>query len=260
MRDVWGARIDRAKALAEQDEAARPLMLVYGDLLVLQRECFDTLWQRANKLSGSFARDLVIVNSCAGTMLSALSRIGPPLLAEQARRWMAQGESAVESMLVTSWRTSSTRDFLGRLVMQPYAQCLALAGVPPVDREMTRADNLCPFCGGAPQVSILDGSAASNRRARHLECGTCSTAWVFPEPRCVYCGETEPRRIGHYQSPAFEHTRVDTCDACQHYLKSIDLDRLESAVPVVDEVAAATLDAWARDHGYQKIELNIVEL
>jgi formate dehydrogenase maturation protein FdhE len=53
---------------------------------------------------------------------------------------------------------------------------------------------------------------------------------------------------------------VDTCDACQHYLKSIDLDRLESAVPIVDEVAAETLDAWARAHGYQKIELNIVEL
>ena len=172
-------------------------------------------------------------------MLSALARIGPPLLAEQARRWMAQGEPAVESMLVTSWRTSSTRDFLGRLVMQPYAQCLALAGVPPVDREMTRADNLCPFCGGAPQVSILDGRPASNGRARHLECGTCSTAWVFRETRCAYCGETEPRRIGRYHSPAFEHMRVDTCDACQHYLKSIDLDRLESAVPVVDEVAAA---------------------
>jgi formate dehydrogenase maturation protein FdhE len=29
---------------------------------------------------------------------------------------------------------------------------------------------------------------------------------------------------------------------------------------VVDEVAAAALDVWAREHGYAKIELNLVGL
>jgi formate dehydrogenase maturation protein FdhE len=59
---------------------------------------------------------------------------------------------------------------------------------------------------------------------------------------------------------AHDHIHVDTCDSCQRYLKSVDLSVLDSAVPVVDEVAAAGLDAWARDHGYAKIELNLVEL
>ena len=32
------------------------------------------------------------------------------------------------------------------------------------------------------------------------------------------------------------------------------------AVPLVDEVAGAPLDVWASDHGYVKIELNLVGL
>jgi len=50
------------------------------------------------------------------------------------------------------------------------------------------------------------------------------------------------------------------CDTCGHYLKGVDLTRLGVAVPIVDEVAGAPLDAWAREHGYEKIELNLVGL
>ena len=164
MRDSWDARLDRVKALAEADETARPLLLVYGDLLNLQREGFETIWQRANRLSGSLARDIAMVKECAAMMLNAVARIGPPILAEQARRWVSQGDAAVESMLWTHWRTPASRQFFGRLIVQPYAQCLALAGVSPVDREMTLADNLCPFCGGAPQVVDPSRHFAGSRR------------------------------------------------------------------------------------------------
>jgi formate dehydrogenase maturation protein FdhE len=40
----------------------------------------------------------------------------------------------------------------------------------------------------------------------------------------------------------------------------VDLTRLGFAVPLVDEVATAALDVWAREHGYKKIELNLVGL
>ena len=54
--------------------------------------------------------------------------------------------------------------------------------------------------------------------------------------------------------------RVEACDTCRHYLKGIDLTRLGIAVPLVDEVASAPLDLWADEHGYVKIELNLVGL
>ena len=45
-----------------------------------------------------------------------------------------------------------------------------------------------------------------------------------------------------------------------HYLKTVDLTRQGNAVPLVDEVAGAPLDLWAREHGYHKIELNLIGL
>jgi len=96
--------------------------------------------------------------------------------------------------------------------------------------------------------------------SRQLQCATCFTRWPFPRVRCARCGEEDERRLGYYRSSAFDHLRVDACDTCKHYLKSVDLTRLGIAVPVVDEVAGAALDLWARDHDYQKIELNLVGL
>jgi len=41
-------------------------------------------------------------------------------------------------------------------------------------------------------------------------------------------------------------------------LKGIDLTRNSLAVPLVDESYSAPLDLWAREHAYNKIELNLV--
>ena len=54
--------------------------------------------------------------------------------------------------------------------------------------------------------------------------------------------------------------RLEACDTCRRYVKGVDRTRLGLAVPLVDEVAGAALDVWAREHGYEKIELNLVGL
>jgi FdhE protein len=77
---------------------------------------------------------------------------------------------------------------------------------------------------------------------------------------CPHCGEDDERRLCYYHSPAFDHLRVDACETCRHYLKTVDLTRSGLAVPLVDEVAGAPLDLWAAEQGYQKIELNLVGL
>ena len=68
------------------------------------------------------------------------------------------------------------------------------------------------------------------------------------------------RRSAYFHTPQYDHVRVEACDSCKHYIKGIDLTRLGLAVPLVDEVAAAPLDLWARERGYTKIELNLVGL
>jgi FdhE protein len=42
------------------------------------------------------------------------------------------------------------------------------------------------------------------------------------------------------------------------YIKAVDLSRNGLAVPVVDELATVSLNLWAEEHGYTKVQLNLL--
>jgi hypothetical protein len=260
VRDSWQRRIDRAAALAAANAPGRALLVAYGELLRLQRDCEDTLHRAGSRVTGSLDRDLPALRVCVRPMLEAVATIGPPLVAEDARRILGEPEPAIDAVLLMAWHTASGHGFFPKIVLQPYAQCLASLGLRPTDRNLTSAKSLCPFCGGAPQLSILRSPGDGDDGGRQLLCATCFTTWPFGRILCARCGEEDERRLGYFRTPEFDHLRVDACDTCMHYLKTVDLTRQGNAVPLVDEVAGAPLDLWARDHGYQKIELNLLGL
>src|SRR5919198_3429538 len=212
MRDSWEKRIERAAELAARDEAARPLLDVYRSLLGLQRDCFAALHAQASRLSGSLERDLVIVRTCVPRILSEVAVIGPRPLADEARGLIDGGEAAVDPILLLGWRTPSDRHFFAKLILQPYANCLAIHRIPPVDRDLPRGDNVCPFCGGAPQMSVLQHAPEAESGGRGLLCGTCFTTWPFRRVRCAECGEEDEVQLGYFHSPAYDHLRIDTCE------------------------------------------------
>jgi FdhE protein len=78
--------------------------------------------------------------------------------------------------------------------------------------------------------------------------------------RCSHCGEEDEDRLGYFHTRDFDHLRVDACDTCRHYLKTVDLTRLGLAVPLVDEVASGALDIWAQERGYTKVTPNLIGL
>lgn len=258
--ESWQRRIDRARQLAAQDETARPLLTFYGQLLALQRDGYETLKHHDGRISGSLRRDLDLLRPSAAAIVSAVAAIGPAALAEEAGRVLEAGESAIDDMLLHWWRSPSDRQFFPKVVLQPYVQRLAERAIRPLDRDLATGQHACPFCGGAPQVSILRGGGELEGGGRSLLCAACLTAWPFRRVRCAHCGEEDERKLGYFHSPAFDHLRVDACDTCRRYLKTVDLTRLGIAVPLVDEVAGASLDVWARERGYEKIELNLVGL
>jgi len=261
MRDVWQLRIGRAEALAARDGAASPLLAFYAELLRVQHRVYSRLGANAHDApSGALEHDLPALRSEWRPALQAIARIAPEMLAAEARHLGDRGDAAIEEALLSFWNGPSDRQFYPKALLQPYAQWLAEAGVAPIGRAFTRTDNRCPFCGGPPQLSVLHADDASTGGGRKLQCATCLTEWAVRRVLCVHCGEEDERKLGYFHSPAFDHLRVDACDTCQHYLKSVDLTRLGIAVPLVDEVAGAPLDIWAREHGYMKIELNLVGL
>jgi FdhE protein len=260
MRHSWQQRIDRASELAARDPTARPLLDVYRRLLILQRDCHTSLETHAHALTGSLELDLPSVRACACRIPDEVAAFGPPPVVEQARELADGGQRVIDSMLLEGWRTPSDGLFLAKVVLQPYATCLAAHGIRPIDRQLPPRHTACPFCGGAPQVSVLHHAMDADGGGRDLVCGTCSTTWPFRRLLCAHCGEDAEGQLGYFHSGAYEHLRIDACETCKHYLKSVDLTRLGVAVPLVDELAAAPLDLWARERGYEKIELNLVGL
>lgn len=262
-RETWRRRIQRAADLSAVEAPSRALVVFYAALLRAQANLYDHLNTRSDwQPCGALDRDSEGFRPQVPIVLHAVTNAGPEPLAIEARRLLGAGERQIDEMLLEFWRAPSDRQFFAKAIVQPYAQWLAEHDVAPVGRDRSSLDNRCPFCGGSPQLSVLRGAGdpALEGGARALQCATCLTVWPFRRALCPQCGEEDERRLGYFSTPALDHLRLETCDTCRHYLKCVDLTRLGVAVPLVDEVAGAALDAWATEHGYTKIELNLVGL
>ena len=262
MKETWKQRVLRARQLAESSGPAGALLLSYADLLALQRasfECFQA--GKGGPLSGSLQHDLPALRAQMLPLLNAMERNGPEPLAAEASDLLADGTgAALDERLLAYWYAPSDRNFFAKATLQPYFSSLSESGIVPLDRRLDHADNRCPFCRGRPQLSILLAAGNADGGGRMLLCATCLTAWPFRRVVCVHCGEEDERKTGYFHAPHYEHLRLDVCESCRRYMKSVDLTKLGLAVPIVDEVAGAPLDLWARERGYEKIELNLLGL
>ena len=256
--DAWDRRIRRADALVTDGGAAATLLSFYARLLRQQQIVYQSFDRRPPR--GSIETDASALADAASGLFKTVADHGPELLAAQARDLLASDASTWRHLLLDYWHMRSDRQFFAKALAQPYAEWLANTGAERIDREFNAVNNRCPRCGGAPQLSMLDAGAtpAIDGSGRRLLCATCLTAWPFRRVLCPSCGEADEQKLGYFQSSTLEHVRLDACESCHRYLKTIDLGRLGLAVPLVDEVAAASLDLWAQEHGYQKIELNLL--
>jgi FdhE protein len=262
MKETWTQCVGRARQLASAGGRGATAIQSYGDVLAFQEQAAGAFKSGLGRsASGSLEQDLPVVRAEVPRLLTAIVAGGPPALASEAARLLGDPRgAAIDDALLGYWRAPSDQDFFAKATLQPYGAWLAECGIAPVDRRLTRTDNRCPFCGGSPQLAILVAASDDAGDGRQLLCATCLTVWPFPRAVCVYCGEEDERRTGYFATPAFDQLRVDACESCKHYLKTVDLTRPGLAVPLVDEVAGAPLDLWARDQGYEKIELNLLGL
>ena len=91
-----------------------------------------------------------------------------------------------------------------------------------------------------------------------LLCSLCQSEWDFRRILCPVCGETNHEKLPRYTADGIPAVRVESCDTCRSYLKSIDMTVDGLSVPVVDEIATAPLDLWAAEHDYRKIQFNLM--
>ncbi|PYX19838.1 MAG: hypothetical protein DMG82_24180 [Acidobacteria bacterium] len=191
------------------------------------------------------------------------TEIAPVPLARFASEFRTRSGSYWQQTLVRFWEDGSGGQMnsepfeaiLSWLFLRPYAEYLA-------DHTKSTAPkgtpSLCPLCGGKPQVGALrpEGDGAT----RSLICSLCATEWEYRRIVCPACGEEDVHKLAIYTAKEFNHVRVEACDSCRSYLKTVDLTKDGHAVPVVDELATIPLDLWAAEHSYQKLRTNVLGL
>ena len=108
----------------------------------------------------------------------------------------------------------------------------------------------CPVCGAWPAVVELRGLEGSRR----LRCGRCGADWAIAWLACVYCGNDDHRELGGLVSEsAGPMRRLDTCQRCHGYVKSVTtLTARSHAEVVLEDVATVAYDVSALDEGARR--------
>lgn len=258
-------RIARAEELATQYPLAAEMLRFFVPVARFQDESYCSAEKalKTQEQSVSFAQPLAtgVVERFPG-FLALVEEIGPGPVAAAARELRNGTADAHRELLNAFWIRAGApgsgdgdTEFFARAFLQPYAEFVReRAGKQ--QKEPTPC--LCPFCSRRPGVGVLRPLGDGGQRS--LVCSFCLGEWEFRRIVCPGCGEEDHSKLPVYTAEEFAHVRVECCDRCRQYIKTVDLTRNGLADPVVDEIASIPLDLWAQQHGYAKLQVNLMLL
>jgi FdhE protein len=263
----WQRRIDRAEELAARYAVAAEILRFYAAIARFQEKFFREIEGSrvvrevaadATPFSRRMERELA---RKFRPFLSMVERSGPGKLREAARELAAGGEDSHLELLASFWEPDGTAvaaetvDFFARVFLQPYA--VAVRTRAKMQWKGPTAF-LCPFCKRKPGLGVLRPLGGGGQRS--LICSFCLAEWEFRRIVCPGCGEEDPVKLPVYTAEELQHVRVEACDSCKSYIKTVDLTKSGLGEPVVDEMASVALDLWAQMRGYTKLQVNLLQL
>ena len=275
----YRARIERAGQLAQRGEfAAKEILSFYAELAKFQKEKYEALpklWgtRPVVPAKGDLRAELHVDAALEGfeKLLKIVERQAPGVLAEEARELASSGRVRQGEILQEFWKTGlleasspGTQDepgiapaplaeFFARVTLQPYADFVTGAMLPPAPVMTTCR---CPRCNALPVLGVLRPEGDSGKR--FLVCSFCSLEWEFRRILCAHCGEVTEQKLPVFVAEQLPHIRMECCETCRHFLRTVDLTKDGHAVPLVDDLAAVALSLWAEENGYQRIQENLL--
>ena len=187
--------------------------------------------------------------------MNMISESGPPELATIAQDRLADDRETARTRLQVYW--SGGDDYLSRALLQPYVELLRARNIPP-DREHRRGH--CPFCGSKPWISERKSGPDADSGFRYLGCSLCGLEWNVNRIQCPACFEEDPYKLPVFQSETHPAARIEACETCRRYVKSIDLTRDGRMIPAIDDLVSLSLDLWAADEGFTRLEPGLAGL
>jgi formate dehydrogenase maturation protein FdhE len=225
------ARALRALELARTSPSAREPLEFVAELCEAQARAREELGGAA-AWSGSLVRD-------GARLLEPLrpvaACIAEPSLEELHSYWSGEATGA--------------DGFVARSLLRPYVELLRELEIAP---DRPRAAGHCPFCGGAALLALRRGGAPGDGALRSLLCALCGLEWNIPRIRCPVCAEADPARLPVFSAAEYPAARIEACESCRRYLKSLELGAGNRVLPEVDELASLALDLWAQEQGFTR--------
>jgi FdhE protein len=269
----WQRRIHRANDLIAKHAFASEILGFYIHVASFQETLYDELetkrsagvppalqFFRKARQQDAGATPLAQLNPTPllpnlSTFLTLIEAKAPAHFANVAHNLRNYPDSWSD-LLTHCWSSTAElpapQEFLALAFLQPCAEFVRSSAVLQLE-SYTLAQ--CPLCQRKPAAGILRQQGDGGR---NLLCGFCLTEWEYRRAVCPGCEEQDHAKLPVYTAESFPHIRVECCDSCRTYLKSIDLTKNALADPLVDELAFVPLDLWAQERGYAKLRTNLL--
>jgi FdhE protein len=132
---------------------------------------------------------------------------------------------------------------LGYLAIQPSIEACARQLALYLKSEENRGS--CPICGSAPILGELDADGK-----QWLHCRLCWHRWPTHRMACPHCGNRDADSLEYFFSDEEAEYRVNLCGRCRHYLKVVDVRRMDRYFfPPLEQVISLHLDMMAEAKG-----------
>ena len=115
-------------------------------------------------------------------------------------------------------------------------------------RKSNWSEGYCPICGKEPKIGEIRDEEEGKR---YLFCHQCGFKWYFHRIKCPFCGNEEQHSLAYFEVEGEERYRVDVCNKCRRYIKTVEFSKSSEEPNLdVEDIATLHLDMIAYDEGY----------
>ncbi|MBN1497989.1 MAG: formate dehydrogenase accessory protein FdhE [Spirochaetes bacterium] len=115
-----------------------------------------------------------------------------------------------------------------------------------LDKDNEWDKGYCPVCGSMPELSIFEDNGK-----RSLLCGFCGHQWPSKRVYCSFCENTDHETLRYFEIDNEEEYRVDVCEKCKRYIKTVDKKKTSRTMYLpLESIATPYIDLKFKEMGY----------
>jgi FdhE protein len=228
--------------ITQKMEGGLPLIDFTGKEYDLTRpkEYFNSLISIAEKRMPEVAKNIISIINNQQFNWEKMIRASFDHTEEEAdAEKLISGSDAAENLdLIDLFAEESLRPEL-ESVAEKYGEIIA---------RLNWTEGYCPICGKEPKIGEI---RKEEEGKRYLFCHQCGFKWYFHRIKCPFCGNEEQHSLAYFEVEGEERYRVDVCNKCRRYIKTVELPKSSEEPNLdVEDIATLHLDMIAYDEGY----------